>query len=222
LFAANVTLALFNLIPAFPMDGGRVLRALLAMRMTDARATQIAAAIGQGLAIALGFLGLMIENPVLIFIAFFVFLGAGQEVSSTLARSFLEGHLVQEAMQKQFRAINSGANLEAAARQLLEGAQKDFPVVAGEGGEVLGVLMRDDIAHGLAREGPAAYVAGHMHRDFKTVEPETSLEAVIDMFGSGDSTPILVMKEGELVGMVTQENLSEFIVLAAARQQRRR
>lgn len=218
LFVANITLAIFNMIPAFPMDGGRVLRSLLAMRMDETKATQIAAAIGQGLAIAFGFYALWQREPVLMLVAFFVFLGAGQEASQSVTRSFLVGHAIHHAMQSRFRTIPHGATMETAAQMLLAGSQHDFPVEGGS--EIVGVLTRQDIAQGLATEGPTAYVANHMRREFKTAHPNVPLEMAIDMFSKDDPTPILVMEDDQLVGMVTQENLSEFIMLEHARQQR--
>jgi Zn-dependent protease/CBS domain-containing protein len=219
LFLANVSLAIFNMVPAFPMDGGRVLRALLALRMPEAKATQIAGTIGQGLAVLLGLAGILLPSPVLVLVAFFVFLGAAQEVSATVTRSFLSGHALHDAMQKRYRTIASGLTLEAAARMLLEGSQHDFPVVVGDEGEVIGILTRTDIARGLATEGPTGYVAAHMRREFKTANPNLPLEMAIDMFSQDDPTPIVVLDEGRMVGMVTQENLSEFIMLEHARQQ---
>jgi Zn-dependent protease/CBS domain-containing protein len=217
LFIANISLAIFNMIPAFPMDGGRVLRSLLAMRMEENKATQIAAAIGQGLAIAFGFYALWQKEPVLMLVAFFVFLGAGQEASQSMTRSFLVGHAIHHAMQNRFRTIPHGATMETAAQMLLAGSQHDFPVEGGA--EIVGVLTRQDIAQGLATEGPTGYVANHMRREFKTAHPNVPLEIAIDMFSKDDPTPILVMDNDQLVGMVTQENLSEFIMLEHARQQ---
>jgi Zn-dependent protease/CBS domain-containing protein len=221
LLAANLSLAIFNLIPAFPMDGGRVLRAALALKLPEARATQIAATIGQGLAIVLGFVGLMMHEQgwLLMLVAFFVFLGAGQEMSASLTRSFLSGHKLADAMQSRFRTIPSGASLETAAEMLLAGAQHDFPVMNGD--EVLGLLTREKIAEGLATEGPSGYVAGHMIRDFRTANPFMPLEKAIEFVGHGDSTPILVMDDGKLLGMMTVENLSEFIMLEHAKSRGR-
>lgn len=217
LFAANVALALFNMIPAFPMDGGRVLRSLLAMRMTEHRATQIAAGVGQFLAIVFGLVAIFTGNLMLMLVAFFVFLGASQEVSASTGLNLLAGKRVREAMMTKFQIVESGWTLDSAAKLLLEGSQQDFPVVIGD--SVLGVLTRSDIAMGLSREGPQAYVAGAMRREFKQADPEDLLEAVLSKF-SGDPSPILVMQGERLVGMVTSENLSEFIMLEQARRVR--
>ncbi len=218
LLIANLTLALFNLIPAFPMDGGRVLRAALALKLTEARATQIAGGIGQGLAILIGLAGVFLNETILILIGIFVFLGASQEISATVTRSFLFGHTVADAMQTRFRTILSGDSLQRAADMLLDGSQHDFPVMNGD--EVLGVLVRNEIVRGLASDGPWAYVASRMRRDFKVADPATPLETAIEMFPQADSSPILVISEEKLVGMLTLENLSEFVMLEHAKAQR--
>lgn len=217
LFIANASLAIFNLLPAFPMDGGRVLRSLLAMYLPESRATQIAGVVGQAMAVAIGLFGFFSGSPILMVVAFFVFLGAGQEIQSSVLRSFLQGHPLRDAMVRRYRSISSGDTLETAARMLLAGSQHDFPIVAGN--EVVGILTRNDIAEGLANDGPAAYVAGHMRREFKTAHPNVPLEMAMDMFTQDDPSPIVVMDEGEMVGLVTQENLGEFIMLAHARRQ---
>lgn len=214
LFTANVILPVFNMIPAFPMDGGRVLRALLAMHMSEARATRIAGAVGQMLAIGIGFMGVVTGNLVLMIIAFFVYLGAGQEVNATVGRSMVSGHAMQDAMQTQFTTMQSGNSLEAASHLLLEGAQQDFPMVLGD--EVLGILTRDALIRGLAIDGPSAYVSGHMIRDFKRAGPEEPLEGALESFSGGDAAPILILEGDRLVGMVTRDNFGEFLMLQHA------
>ncbi len=214
LFWANVSLAVFNLIPAFPMDGGRVLRAFLALMMNEAKATAIAGAVGQGIAVILALLGIASGSILLVIVALFVFMGAGQEVSATATRSFLEGHKLLQAMQTRFRTIQSGASMQEAAEMLLAGSQHDFPVMVGD--ELTGVLTRMDIARGLAEDGPGGYVAGYMRREYPTAEPDMPLEEALELLGKADGSPILVIENGTVVGMVTQENLSEFIMLQNA------
>jgi Zn-dependent protease/CBS domain-containing protein len=218
LFYANVALTVFNLIPAFPMDGGRVLRAFLGMHLTEERATMIAGTIGQGLAIVIGIIGVLV-NPIWALIALFVYMGAAQEMAAVTTRSLLHGFKVSHAMQIRFRTIGSGETLQTAATMLLAGSQHDFPVVAGE--EVIGILTRTNIAQGLASEGPTGYVAGHMVREFERVSPEVLLEDAIELFRSSDTPPIVVEQDRETVGILTQENVSEFIMLQNALRQRR-
>jgi Zn-dependent protease/predicted transcriptional regulator len=219
LLIANLTLAVFNMIPAFPMDGGRVLRAALGLKMTEAFSTQIAGGIGQGLAIIFGIVGLFTQGYILMLIAFFVFLGASQEVSSTVTRSFLHGHILSDAMQTSFKSLTSGESLQSAADMMIHGSQRDFPIMNGD--EVIGVLTRNKVAEGLAADGGTGYVAGWMIRNFKVAEPDLPLEMALDMFPQNDTSPILIMQEETLIGMVTMETLSEFIMLEHAKARSR-
>ena len=143
LAAVNLFLALFNLIPAFPMDGGRVLRAALATRLGYVRATEVAAAIGQFVAFALGFFGLL-YNPILIFIAIFVYLAASSEAHMVALRAVSRGVPVSHAMMTQFATLKPDAHVDEAVQTLLATSQGEFPVVdaAGKPG---GLLARDDI-----------------------------------------------------------------------------
>ncbi len=211
LLLANLALCVFNLIPAFPMDGGRVLRALLALKYGEVKATDVAAGVGQFLAIVLGFLGLMYGNWVLLFIAFFVYLGAGQENSMQKSRALVEGLPVRAAMITDFRTLPVGASLRDAADLLVQTSQQDFPVVNGQ--EVVGVLHRGGLLRGLAEHGPSAYVAGAMARDFLIVPPEGDLEEVAGEMQTGEHPCVLVMAGEVLMGMVTLENLAELLLI---------
>lgn len=216
---ANIALALFNLLPAFPMDGGRVLRALLSMWMPEERATRISASIGQFIAFLMLLIGLYFSEPIIMLIAIFVMLGAGQEVSITRTRSVLAGHTVADAMQSKFTSIESGASMDAAAKMLLDGSEHDFPVVAGS--EVIGVLTRTDIARGLAAQGASGYVAGAMQREFQRVASDLPLEDAVELFGERSGGPLLVMDDETLLGLLTREGLSEFMMLEHAKMRSR-
>ena len=159
---ANVFLAGFNLLPAFPMDGGRALRALLATRMEYTRATQRAAMIGQGMAILFGFIGLQ-GNPMLIFIALFVWIGAGQEASVVQMKSALAGIPLRRAMLTHFRTLTPTSTLAEAVDLLLTGSQQDFPVIAQ--GRIEGMLTRSDLVKALTRSGRNASVSENMKRN---------------------------------------------------------
>src|SRR5260370_20142280 len=128
----NLFLAVFNMIPAFPMDGGRVLRAILASRMGYVRATEIAAFIGQGVAFALGFIGLF-SNPMLIFIAIFVYLAASSEAHLVAIRAMSRGVPTSAAMMTQFATLSPDAHVEEAVQTLLRTSQGEFPVVTAAG-----------------------------------------------------------------------------------------
>jgi len=205
----NVMLFLFNLIPAFPMDGGRILRSLLAAYMPVERATAVAAGIGQMLAIVLGFFAMFAGGSVfLLFIALFVFIGAGQEATATQQEAVLQGITVGQAMMTEVRTLPMNATLKEAADVLLATSQHDFPVMLGE--SVQGLLTRNGLLRGLAHEGPGAYVAGIMDRAFLAATPEDDLGTLLQRMQ--DSTqPVLVIEGGDrLRGMVTGDNVAEF------------
>jgi stage IV sporulation protein FB len=217
LLAANVTLFLFNLLPAFPMDGGRVLRAALALRMPPERATRIAATIGQALALAGGIVGIYLGNWVLLFIAMFVFLGAGQEALFFQQRAAVVGHTAREAMITRFDVLAPQDTLERAAQVLLATHQQDFPVIDAWN-RVAGVLSRTALMQGMASEGPTGAVLSVMDRQHRGVGPTASLEDVLRLFQTDPKAPVLVLDDGALVGMITLENLAEFISIAQVRR----
>ena len=167
LASVNIGLVLFNLIPAFPMDGGRVLRALLALALPYSRATQIAARVGQTLAFVFGLVGLF-TNPMLIFIAFFIFLAAQQEAVLARMKDFSLSEPVSEAMVTHPIRLPPDARLADAVEALLHASQHEFPVV-DDAGRVLGVLTQDDIISALKRHGPGAPVTEFMRRDLPVV-----------------------------------------------------
>lgn len=146
----NVALALFNLIPAFPMDGGRVLRAALALRMDYVRATDIAARVGQGAALLFGLIGLF-ANPFLVFIALFVWIGAQQEADHAHVEADLAGTRVDEAMVTEFATLRPDESVASAARLIIHGFQDDLPVV--DGMRLLGLLGREDVLRALLADG---------------------------------------------------------------------
>ena len=213
LMLVNVSLVLFNLLPAFPMDGGRVLRALLAMKMDYARATQIAAGIGQMMAFGLGFLGLF-GNPFLLFIAFFVWIGAAQEASGVQVKSALSGIAVERAMQTNFKVLSSADTLVRVTELLLEGAQQDFPVVWD--GEVIGVLTRADLMLALTQRGLETRVADVMRRDFRTANADEMLEPAFARLGQEQCHTMPVLRDGRLVGLLTLENVGEWVMIQSA------
>lgn len=215
LFSANIVLMVFNMIPAFPMDGGRVLRALLALKMPETTATQIAGWIGQFLAIAFGIFALFIGHVLWMLIAFFIFLGAGQEMVVTVGYSLVKEKRVADAMMTDFRTISHTDSLRTAAQMLLAGSQQVFPVVFGD--EILGILTREDIGRGMQAGGDSAYVSGFMQREFKRLSPNDPLEVALNHFMEGNRTPIMIFDGDRLVGILTIENLSEFMMLEHAR-----
>src|SRR6266487_6398780 len=171
LLTINIILVLFNLLPAFPMDGGRVLRALLATRMSYARATQVAATIGQGFAFIIG----LLWNPFLLFIALFVYIGASQEAALAQMKDVSRRFPVSSAMVREFRTLSEDATLQEAVDALLATSQHDFPVV-DDSGNVAGLLTRQDLIGALRKNDPALRVGDVMRRDIPTVTTGTRFE----------------------------------------------
>lgn len=231
LMIVNIYLVLFNLIPAFPMDGGRVLRALLAQRMRPEKATSISAGIGQFIAILMGItsilaptisiMGVTFSNLSLMFIAFFIYIGAAQENVAYSQAALLEGVKVKQAMMTDIKTLNVGNTLKDAVDVLLATSQHDFPVLYGD--SVEGILTRNNLLKGLSENGPEAYVAGAMEREYVHVSPEDELEGALQHLNQA-KTPVLVLDpdmDGKLIGIVSGENVAEFFAvrqITAARE----
>jgi Zn-dependent protease/predicted transcriptional regulator len=213
LLLVNVSLVLFNLIPAFPMDGGRVLRALLAMRMEYTRATQIAGTIGQGMAVLLGIAGLF-GNPFLLFIAFFVWIGAAQEASSVKMKSELSGIATSRAMLTDYQTLSPQDTLQRALQLILSGSQPDFPVV--ENKTVVGMVTRSDILTALARMGQETSIARIMRRDIQAVDANEMLEEALLRLQTCNCDTMPVTHHSQLVGLLTSENVGEFLMIQTA------
>ncbi len=216
LASVNIFLVLFNLIPAFPMDGGRVLRALLAMKMNYARATQIAANIGQGLAFVFGLFGLF-YNPLLLFIALFVYLGASQEAAIAEIKNISAGLPVSDAMMTLFQILPLTATVDQAAETMLRTSQHEFPV-ADESGRAMGLLTRDDIVRAL-RKGSGGMLASElMQRDLPSLHPEDKLDqAFAKMQQSGHPALPVVDELGKFIGLLTRENIGEMMIIKSLR-----
>lgn len=212
LLLVNVMLVLFNLLPAFPMDGGRVLRAFLAMRMSYVRATTIAARVGQGMAFLFGFVGLFF-NPLLLFIALFVYLGATQEASATQMRDLSEALPLTEAMVTDFRTLPPQATLGDAADLLLRTHQHDFPV-ADATGLVLGILTRDELIGALRRQGADTPVSEAMRRNVPSVSWRIPLSEAFRVMQECRCPALPVIDDyGRLVGLLTPENVGEMVMV---------
>ena len=205
----NLSLGLFNLIPAFPMDGGRILRALLAFRMDRPRATAAAARVGRGIAVLFGIVGL-VWSPMLAVIAVFVWMAAGQEATMVELKASLHGASVEDAMVGSVQAIPADTSLTYAASRLAAGFQHDFPVIAD--GRVVGVLTRADVLRGLATCPPDTAVAELMHRSFPVARPGERLDAVLDRLPP-DGGPVVVMRDDALVGLLDPEHVSAVVAM---------
>ncbi|MGA3203156.1 MAG: site-2 protease family protein [Bryobacteraceae bacterium] len=206
----NLLLVAMNLLPAFPMDGGRILRAILSYIRPEDEATRIAAWVGRMLAIAMALYGLLAAQFMLVFFALFVYLGAAMEFAAATGRTLTHGIPVRAAMMTEFHTLEHGKTIRDAANLLLATSQQDFPIVHGD--KVVGLLGRNLLLKALATEGQEAYVAGFMDRDFLSIEPETDLAEVLPLMAQSGRCA-LVLEGEKLVGLLTTENLSEFLLL---------
>ena len=215
LLQINVLMLGFNLIPAFPMDGGRVLRALLATRLSYVRATRIAAGVGQGIALLFAVVGFGIfHNPMLIFVGLFVFLMAGEEHALVQARATMTGFPVRSAMITEFETLETSDVLQRAVDLLMSGSQQDFPVL--ENGAPVGMLSRSDLIAALKTQGAHATVGEVIEREGQMADPSEPLEVVFQRMRERRRSALPVVSAGHLVGMVTTENVGELLLVQDA------
>ncbi len=211
----NLFIVAFNLIPAFPMDGGRMLRALLAIRLGHVRATKVAAAIGQWAAFLLGFLGLF-TNPLLILIAVFVYLAASSEAHLVAVRAMSRDVPVSEAMITQYATLSPNTHIDSAIATLLHTSQAVFPVV-DDRQRLLGVVMRDDMIGALKKLGPDARVSEAMTAEIPTISYRGRLEEAFRLIQEKSMPAVGVVDPADrLVGLVTAETFGEMLMVRDA------
>jgi Zn-dependent protease/CBS domain-containing protein len=213
LAAANIVLAVFNMIPAFPMDGGRVLRALLAIRLGHVRATEIAAAIGQWAAFAFGFIGLLSGNLMLIFVAIFVYLAAASEAQMVALRAMSRDVPVTAAMVTQFATLTGNEHIDAAVETLLQTSQTDFPVI-DDNHRLIGIVGRAEIIKALRERGPTAPVSDVMVTDIPTLERSHKLDEAFRLLQENAVPAVGVVDyAGRLIGLVTAATVGEMLMV---------
>lgn len=213
LFWVNVVMAVFNLIPAFPMDGGRALRAVLAMNTDYARATELAAKVGQAIALVFGVLGLFFD-PFLVFIALFVWSAAASEAAMVQLRSALGGIPVGDAMIRTFQVLSPRDSLARAVGYSLAGFQVDFPVV--DEGTLVGMLTREELFKALAQGGQEALVETAMHTHFETADASEMLDRAFQRLQGCPCQSFPVIENGHVVGIITKETVGELVMLQSA------
>jgi Zn-dependent protease/predicted transcriptional regulator len=216
LFWVNVVLTVFNLVPAFPMDGGRVLRALLSLRVDRVKATRIAAGIGQAIAVVFAFVGLISNpvNPILVFVGVFVWLGAEGESQQVRFEAETKGLTVGDVMARDFHIAERTDILEDVASLVIPSFQSDVPIL--DGLRVLGFVSIADVARGLAAAGPKAPVVDFMQDCLLVTSPERPLGEVISRWQSAGTSAVAVMENDLLVGILTAALVGEHLMLLSA------
>ena len=220
----NIFMVIFNMVPAFPMDGGRVLRAVLGFFMEYGRATRVAATLGQGIAMMV-VIGMLLGggfNPFLALIAFFVFWAAGQEAAVVTQREATRDLEVKDAMLTEFHHLGRDAQLREAVDFLLAGSQQDFPVLDDAGG-ILGLVTRHQIIAVLAAEGPSCPIDEVMQPCPDALLATDALPGAMEKLQSSGCPvlPVLDAPGGRLVGLLTLENIGETLMVRAALRQAR-
>lgn len=213
LLTGNLGLALFNLVPAYPMDGGRILRALLAMRMGFRRATRVAATLGQGLALAAGVWAIFRGDFMLALVALFVFLGATGERASEEARGLLSTLRLRDAYNKHALVLAPADRVSRVVDYLLTSYQPDFAVV--HGGELLGVVTRDAALRALVSQDGDPYVAGVMERGVTRLDARLSLAQARERMAEAGVTVAAVFERERYLGLVNEADLAEALQIAA-------
>ncbi|MCU0357605.1 MAG: site-2 protease family protein [Cyclobacteriaceae bacterium] len=215
LMVVNIWLAVFNLIPAFPMDGGRVFRALLSFKFERHVATRIAASVGQLLAVGFVFIGFF-YNPFLIFIGLFIFLGAQAEAQYAEAKSLLTGYTVAHALMREVPLLKPTDTIEYSSDQLLATQNRNF--IVADGGQVVGTLSRDEIIKALREGKSQEAVETSMSRDFISLDVNAPLETAWSQMQTLRKAAAPVFQGGQLVGMMDTENVAEFLMISEARR----
>jgi Zn-dependent protease len=204
LMVANITLVLFNLVPAFPMDGGRVLRSVLAMFMDHLKATRIASYIGRGLAVVMGIAGFFV-NPWLILTAAFVWFGAGAEAQAAELKVGLKGLVVRDAMVSQFYQVEANQSLSDVFQLAMSTGQENIPVVSN--GNFLGIIRRADLMKAIDRLGNRAPAYAAIGTEPAGLDLETPLDEVLPKFAAHRALPVLDGRQ--LIGLVTSESVQQ-------------
>jgi len=201
----NILLFGFNLLPAFPMDGGRVLRAWLARRMPLSRATRIAADVGKGFAVVFGIVGLLFLNPILIIIAFFIYIGASQEATFLRYNILLQDITVADAMSSPVVTVEPTTPLSRLVEMMYETKHLGFPVV--DRGALVGIVALADVHKITSQDREAMQVRDVMTRSPTTLPPSAPLLDALKIITGKDIGRIPVVLDGALVGIVTRTDV---------------
>lgn len=216
LFWMNVVLVAFNMLPAFPMDGGRVLRALLASKMDYTRATELAAGVGQGMALLFAVMGVVSFNPILLFIALFVYFGAQQEARYADLRSVTKGISVRRAMLTRFEILDPDDTLDVAVERLLRSSDQSFPIIRDD--EVVGMLTRKRLMKALEDHGLTTRIRDVEGIESAPIEDSVMLDQAFKRMQEEGRTSAPVVRSGRLVGVLTLDNIAEVMMITTALQ----
>lgn len=202
----NLILAIFNLIPAFPMDGGRILRALLAGRLGYQKATKIAVNFGHIFALLFGYIGLIQGHILLILIAIFIYMAASSEELQVDVRETLKKFIVKDIMPSRFLTLDKDAVLSKVLELIFHSHQEDFPIL--ENSHMVGFVTRHDIINGIHQYGMSAPVYSIMRKDFPILRENDSLDKAQNIMQENNIKALPVMRSGNVIGVITIEDVT--------------
>ena len=207
----NLLLGAFNLIPAFPMDGGRVLRALLARRIGFGRATTVAVQVGKFIALAMGLFGLLVFNPWMIIIALFIYMGAGEEQRETTISEALEGLTVKQIMTSLVSTVTPAMTVRQMVDKMMAEKHLGYPVV--EGGKVVGIITLEDVRKVPSSEQDTVLVGQLMTREVISLQPDAPVTEALQAMTQKNIGRLVVMDRGQMVGIVSRSDLTRVLDL---------
>lgn len=213
LFMVNVVLVVFNMIPAFPMDGGRIFRAILSTRMSRVQATKTATALGKFMALLFFLFGLF-TNIILTVIAVFIYFGAHSENIMIQQISLLEGNDIRDAMITDFTTLNPDETLQHAVDRILASTEQDFIVT--QNGKPIGILFMADLAQALRAKSRDTHIRDVMNTNFISLEADAALPSAYKQLRRGDRNFFPVVENGQLIGVLDMNNINEFLTFRAA------
>ena len=207
IFTYNIFLALFNLIPAFPLDGGRVFRSLLAMKLDYGQATNIAAAVGKALAVMMGLYGLSNGGIFMVFIAIFIFTSAGQEAKMVKHRVSLKGFTVHDVYSTSAYTLTPYHRLDQAVQLMMMSGQSSFPVVNNDTLE--GFITRRDLSAAMKNRGGHTWANMIMRQDIAPLSPSLPLEEAQKRMMVEELDALPVVENGLYLGLLTHWNMNQ-------------
>lgn len=216
IYWVNLILAVFNLIPAFPMDGGRILRSILAQRMDYHRATRIAVNFGHIFAILFGYFGFLHGNIMLVVIAVFIYMAASSEELQVDIKETLKKFTIKDIMPSQFVTLDKNATLSKVLEIMFHTHQEDFTVV--EENIMVGFVTRNDIINGIHQKGVPALVSEIMRTDYPALHEYDSLNKAQSIMQDNNVRALPVIREGGITGIVTIEDISRVYAVMSKRR----
>ena len=202
----NLFLAFFNLLPAFPSDGGRILRSLIARKTSYLRATRIATAIGKFFAFLIGFVGLLSGSIIWILIAFFIYIGASQEYQTNLIRDTLSDFTVADLMTKNVSTVYEELNVQYLIDKMIQERHSGYPVI-DQNDKLIGCVTMEDIQTVPPEKRAEARIKNIMTREIITVKPDDDLFKAFKQLSRANIGRLMVVEDGELKGILTRSDI---------------